>query len=932
MPQPSFLRLLLVCGLVLLTIVPTRAAAPTELLAVRATTDSVTIAWNSAAASEAELATAISTWQQTPFGTVTLPTRLVQIHINGQAPAQVVFDQVDDVAWLAALPPAQAMPPAQSSEGAPRPELTQSAAMPTAPVVVLRDSTIRGERLIVLAVYPIFVAQGGVRLATAFEAHIAGAQLIAGAAYGATAGSERENRAATLPPAAQLAPTNAATRYAIATIRVSQSGIQRVTAAALAAAGVEPSKLAPAQLHLYVNGSETALEVRNGGGSLSGSDELRFYAAQPGDRWNSSTVYWLTVEPTAAQRMSQRSAMPSGAASRSSAIERGTWRNNRLYDSTLAGPQGDHWYAADLKTGPGQPAASLSVLLTPTLPLAVGSTTLQVSGSAYTSGQHSLQSTISGSNQTAFWSGVGSWTQSFTLAASASSTKLTLVPSSVPDGVEIAQVAWSRLVSLDFGGGGAAFEGVGGRWQYQLANTAADRALYDVTDPLKPVVLQLPAGTQPTFEDGPAALRYLLSGPGTLFEPTITAYQPVDITMQRNGAAVYIAPAALLPALAPLVAQRQAQGYSVRTIDVQQIYDAWSFGSVAPDAIRAFLRYASAAWDTPPIAVTLVGDGSADPLNYLGKNNPNLIPPYLAMVDPWIGETACETCYAQLDGANPLSDALPDLALGRLPVKNATELTAVVAKIIGYENAPTDPSWQSRSILIADNYRQADNTPDQAGDFAALADQVGALAPRGVAIQRMYYDPSPSNPGTSYREPDAARARDRTIEALQQGAGRVTYVGHSHQWQWAVTDTTLNTPYLFGLYDVDGLTNAGKLPIILELTCLTGAFQIPSFSGTSIDERFVLKADGGAIAVFSSTGLGVDHGHDLLARGFDRMLWAAPSQRATLGDMVMASYNEVFTNATCCQETLRTYGLMGDPLTRARALAAQQVYLPFSKR
>ena len=66
----------------------------------------------------------------------------------------------------------------------------------------------------------------------------------------------------------------------------------------------------------------------------------------------------------------------------------------------------------------------------------------------------------------------------------------------------------------------------------------------------------------------------------------------------------------------------------------------------------------------------MVGDGTADPLNNLRRDDPNFIPPYLVNVDPWIGETACENCYARLDGTDPTLDPLPDLALGRLTVNS----------------------------------------------------------------------------------------------------------------------------------------------------------------------------------------------------------------------------------------------------------------------
>src|SRR5262249_10218548 len=150
---------------------------------------------------------------------------------------------------------------------------------------------------------------------------------------------------------------------------------------------------------------------------------------------------------------------------------------------------------------------------------------------------------------------------------------------------------------------------------------------------------------------------------------------------------------------------------------------------------------AAAAWHRAPAAVTLVGDGTADPRDYSARHSPNILPPYLAMVDPWVGETACETCYAQLDGDSPLADALPDLRLGRLPLKSADELRALVAKIIGYETAAGGLDWRSRAIFVADNYRDAAGDADSAGDFATFADQSAALLAPGMDIRRLYYDP-----------------------------------------------------------------------------------------------------------------------------------------------------------------------------------------------
>ncbi|MCB0082186.1 MAG: hypothetical protein KDE47_14695, partial [Caldilineaceae bacterium] len=92
------------------------------------------------------------------------------------------------------------------------------------------------------------------------------------------------------------------------------------------------------------------------------------------------------------------------------------------------------------------------------------------------------------------------------------------------------KVYWQQPVQLNFQSKGAAFSGVDGNWRYQLTNTAANRALYDITDPLKPVILSIPSGANVQFEDGPAAHDYLLSGPGVNFTPILSKHTPVNFT------------------------------------------------------------------------------------------------------------------------------------------------------------------------------------------------------------------------------------------------------------------------------------------------------------------------------------------------------------------------------------------------------------------
>lgn len=870
-------------------------------------------------------APSIPGWPLVEIGGAQLPARLVALRLSDDAPATPHFVQLESVPFLGTLLAANTPIP-QTIAGEQRPALRRSSpiTLPGSPVVVLRAGRLRGVPIVVLAISPVFAERGATRAATTVKVTIPNAALLTeDVAQAPLAGA---------PLSSTSEPTNPLAAQPTVTIRVTQSGIQRVSGAALAAAGIDLSALDPSRIHLRRAGTEVTIEMRAGAdGKLDPADELRFYAPPPGDRWNAADTYWLTIEAAPGQPMAVRSAMPGTAPARATAIDRGVWRHNMLYDSLLPGADGDHWFAADLKAGPGQAPVTLTATLTPTLPLATGTTTLTITGSAYTPGAHMLEVRLGASGKLTTWSDASDWTRTITFTNSAANVTLALIPGAAPDGVEPESIAWERSVILDAGGRGAAFAGVAGMWRYQLANTPADRTLYDVTDRTAPVLLNIPPGANIQFQDGPAPRTYLLSGPGTLFTPQAQTHAPVALAAPLDADVLIIAPAAFHAALAPLVARRQAQGHTVALVEPQAIYDAWSFGQVSPAAIRSFLRYAAATWQRKPAAVTLVGDGTSDPLNYTGHSNTNFIPPYLAMVDPWIGETACETCYAQLDGDDPLSDPLPDLLIGRLPVKSAAELQALVSKIVGYETTSGGLDWRSRAVFVADNYRDAQNGVDGAGDFAAFADQSAALQPPNVEIRRLYYDPSPTHIGIAWREPGAIQAHLRTIGLLNDGAGVVNYIGHSHQWQWAVTDPAVSPSYLLGLYDADDLTNDGRLPIVLEMTCLTSAFQTPAYSGTTIDERLLL-ARGGAAAVWGPTGLGVVHGHAALQQGFYTALWSAPPMSASLGRLTANGYLELFAHGGCCQDAIRTYALLGDPLTPARTQPAQRVYMPLLRR
>ncbi len=785
----------------------------------------------------------------------------------------------------------------------------------------LREGQLRGARVAV------FDSGGGV-----LRAEVIGAGPVADP--GALAAFDTRPFATGAPAPSPLAASQAWK------LRVSAAGIQSVSRAALAAAGLAVEQIDPASLRLRHLGQEVALEeLRDGAGSLA---ELRFFA-EPGDRWNSEAVYWLTVEAGAGLRMAATQANPAGAPVATTAIERGVWRANSLYDSRLPGADGDHFFSADLRAlaPPGAPAV-VTATLAPRLP-PVGGPTLTLFGATAEDGAYSLcvrsgpppgqggATPCSDGGQperTVAWSGRGDWEGAAILPPPSPPSPIVSIFNLSAGRVYLDGVRWELPVSLELGGRGARFVGQAGRHGYRLAGLAAGAAVYDVGDPLRPSRLLFSGDS---FEASAAAARpYLVTGEGTLHTPAVAAHTPTDLSRPLDAEAVYVAPAAFLGPIEPLLAHRRAQGLRVTAVSIEAIYDAWGHGQANPEAIRSFLRFAAERWAVAPTSVTLVGDGSSDPRNYLGRNNTNWVPPYLATVDPWLGETACEACYAQLHGDSPLDDELPDMAFGRIPAKSPEEAAALAQKILAYETAGGAGAWRGVVAYVADN-------ADLGGNFAAAAAESAELHPQGVRVRQVIYDPQ-APAGDPTRESDPLRALYRSMGSFNGGAAIVHYTGHGLQFQWGYTGPPLrpgeptDRQHLLGVFGVDELVNGAALPVVLSMSCLTGSFQIPAFSGTSVDERLVARADGGAIAAWGSTGLGVLYGHDALQRGFYRALWAAPG-RAALGELTMAGYLELFATKSCCQESLRTFALLGDPLTAPRVRADLGLgYLPLTVR
>ena len=332
----------------------------------------------------------------------------------------------------------------------------------------------------------------------------------------------------------------------------------------------------------------------------------------------------------------------------------------------------------------------------------------------------------------------------------------------------------------------------------------------------------------------------------------------------------------------------RGRGLSVALVSVQDVYDEYNDGNFSAEAIRDFLDDAYHHWlGPPPLYVTLLGDGHYDFRNVLHSGAGNFIPPLLRFVDPFIGETASDNRYVTVDGDDPL----PDMLIGRLPANTSAEADAMVDKVIGYQTVPPAGDWRNRLFFVADN-------SDGAGDFPALSDRAMDSVPSSYRKVQMY---------VGRDEQNTLAARQAVHAGIAQGNLFVNYVGHGSISWWAAE-------ILFSTDDVPRLDNRGKLPVFLEMTCYTGYFHSPGYD--ALAETLVRQENGGAVADWAASGLGVAHGHDYLNRGFYEALFR--DDKRVLGVDALAGKLLLYQapGARVFRDLLDTYILFGDPAMR----------------
>jgi len=703
-------------------------------------------------------------------------------------------------------------------------------------------------------------------------------------------------------------------------VATTEAGLYHLTYDELELAGVPVTTLDPCNLQLFSQGAQVPIQViGEKDGHFDVSDQVVFYAENANSKYAAENIYWLAVGETRGLRMQTKDVTPGSAATPSTYMQPKSLDENLIYITYLSGDDyleryvWKYIFAQDYQ--PGNTSANFQLTT-----LGSGYGILRVKAFGVTSYPVSpdhhlkveLNNVLIGDTT---WDGLNWKDVTFFVPQAALQEGTNTITFTLPNDFGLQNdFIYLDEVTLTFPSTFTATNdqltfsfGTSGTHKFQVDGfSSPDVAAYDVTNPRNPLLLvntvpQLYGTSQYSliFEDTVTQLMtYALMEENT-YKSVASIVEDDNVSFNPLSGADYIiiTPSDFIEEANRLAAYRQVEGLRTFVVDVQDIYDIFSYGVVGADPIHDFLAYAYANWPEPaPSYVLLFGNGNYNPKHYGGSPEESLIPPYLAYTDPSMGETAADNRYVTLAGV----DRMPDMMLGRVTVKTLGDATAFVNKVISYENNPDPGDWDKAVMLVADN-------ADEGGDFPASSNYLADnLVYDNFNVTRVHLGGGEGE----YSNPDEAHAA--VVAGFNRGNVLVNYIGHGAYTQWAGLDNTPYSGLLFEINDVyNDLTNGSKLPVILAMTCYEGYYIIPNHN--SLGDFITRTGSKGAIASWSPTGAGIATGHDFLNRGFYRAFFQNGVQ--TVGEGTI--YGKLLLWASGQNfDLMDTFLLFGDPAVR----------------
>ncbi|HEY3430797.1 MAG TPA: type IX secretion system sortase PorU, partial [Cyclobacteriaceae bacterium] len=380
---------------------------------------------------------------------------------------------------------------------------------------------------------------------------------------------------------------------------------------------------------------------------------------------------------------------------------------------------------------------------------------------------------------------------------------------------------------------------------FEITNTQSQTTVWDVTNPYEPLLQSATfASGKTSFSTVTSTLKEFIAFSSSITPTLVGAVSNQNLHGMAVPNFVIVVHPDFKAEAERLSAHRSGvNGIASSVATTEEVYNEFSSGRQDVTAIRDF---AKSLYDRGPgtlKAVLLFGKGSYDYKDRLDDNT-NFVPIYESRnsLNP-LTTYSSDDYFSFLENnegewaEEPAVNHTMDIAVGRFPVKTATEARKVVDKIIEYDlNPELLGKWRKEIAFVADD-----------GDFNLHQDDANQLAEAindnhaEFNTRKIYLDQYPQESRPSGQV--SPETKKRIEETFYNGALVINYTGHGNERLWA-------DERIFDDIMIASLENK-RLPLMVTATCEFGRQDDPEFISGA--ELMLLREGGGAISLVTTS-------------------------------------------------------------------------------
>ncbi len=439
---------------------------------------------------------------------------------------------------------------------------------------------------------------------------------------------------------------------------------------------------------------------------------------------------------------------------------------------------------------------------------------------------------------------------------------------------------------------------------FQIANANSNTQVWDISNPTQPAnqIVEIDNGTI-RFGATTSELKEFISFSTNDFFPSPTSRGLID---NQN---IHSIDEADLIIIYPLAFEQEAQrlashrtthnGYEVKTVLLDHIFNEFSSGKLDPTAIRDFAKMIHDRSNQFNYLL-LLGDGSFDFKNIKNLENPSgFIPVYetAESLHPIEGFPSDDYYGLLSDNEGIRLRGALDIAVGRIPAKSKEEANIVINKLINYDTNPsTLGDWRLRQVFVADD-EDSGLHQRQANQIATKVDTIYDI----LNVNKIFLDAYQqiTTPG-GQRYPTAKEAINNDIF---KGALVLNYLGHGGSTGWS-------QERVLQINDVLSWTNFNKLPLFVTATCSFTGYDDANF--VTAGEEVLLNPRGGGIGLFTTVRAVYSSSNERLTKAvFDHIYEKIDGVNPPIGELMRLGKNSNSADTTSINA--RKFTLIGDP-------------------